>query len=91
MAKQAREVVIHVRLALTIQVETQTADEAEDQANAIADAWVSTHAMLSPPYGVEELDRLVNRVRRVGERPARTVMVGRHIGGGVYNDEGADL
>ena len=90
--KQTREVVIHLKLALTIRVETETADEAEDQANAIADASVAAVGFTPGVVQVTELDRLVNRVNRVAPgRPVRTVMVSRDIGGGCVNDEGADV
>jgi hypothetical protein len=59
--KQAREVVIHIKLGLTIPVETETADEAQDQANAIADAWILSAGPV-PAVRVVELDRMVNRV-----------------------------
>lgn len=85
-----RDITICLKLALTVRVSSETADDAEDVAHGVADAFTKSAASLPGFRVMEEMDRAVTSVRLVAERPVRTVMVGRHIGDGVYNDEGQD-
>lgn len=86
--KQDRDVVICLKVALTFRVPSESADEAEDLAHELADAFTRKATELPGFRVMEELDRAINSVRPVV--PVRTVAHARDIGDGVVADDWTD-
>lgn len=87
-----RDVVVTLKLSLTLRVPGETADEAEevalDRVKKLVESLVREGGPLPGCNVVEEFDRYISQVRRV---PAvRTVAQPRHIGDGVLADDWMD-
>jgi len=89
--KQDRDVIIYLKVALTIRVAAESDEDAQAEAHAKVSDEVLPRLLVDgggPCSVVRELDRFVNRTFVAGA--VRTGFAPRHLGGGVYNDEGID-
>lgn len=89
-AVKTYSVEVCIKATLTVLVDAPSEDDAQDLAHDATTESIAGMFFNGAHWRtqVKEDDRAIHRIAEV--RPVRTVMVDRHIGGGVFNSEGQD-